>query len=126
MANKIFQIVNDFILTHNPSVYDLGNIAAKFKTFLVEQFFGVAKFPAVRLAFKPSVKSEQEMRELSGWIASLKDRDGNVIGTDIPLHISRFFPRFKMTDKDATEVKKVYRLAEVARENLKYVYTGNC
>ena len=70
--------------------------------------------------------SEQEMRELSGWIASLKDRDGNVIGTDIPLHISRFFPRFKMTDRDATEVKKVYRLAEIARENLKYVYTGNC
>ena len=70
--------------------------------------------------------SEEEMRELSSWIASLTDGEGNVIGGDITLHISRFFPRFKMTDRDATDVRKVYRLAEVARENLKYVYTGNC
>ena len=70
--------------------------------------------------------SEEEMRELSSWIASLTDGEGNVIGEDITLHISRFFPRFKMTDRDATDVRKVYRLAEVARENLKYVYTGNC
>ena len=57
------------------------------------------------------------------WIASL---DGIVPGKEIPLHISRFFPRFHMTDRDATSVKKIYRLAEAAREKLKYVYTGNC
>ena len=62
--------------------------------------------------------SEEEMRELSGWVASLDP--------SIPLHISRFFPRFHMTDRDATEVAKVYRLAEIAREKLNYVYTGNC
>ena len=70
--------------------------------------------------------SEDEIRRMSKWIAGLKDKDGNVMGGDIPLHISRFFPRFHMTDRDATEVKKVYRLAEVAREELRYVYTGNC
>lgn len=70
--------------------------------------------------------SEEEMRELTGWIASLTDGEENVIGGDITLHISRFFPRFKMTDRDATDVRKVYRLAEVARENLRNVYTGNC
>ncbi len=70
--------------------------------------------------------SEDEIRRMSKWIAGLKDKDGNVMGGDIPLHISRFFPRFHMTDRNATEVKKVYRLAEAARENLKYVYTGNC
>ncbi len=70
--------------------------------------------------------SEDEIRRMSKWIAGLKDKDGNVMGGDIPLHISRFFPRFRMTDRDATEVKKVYRLAEVAREELRYVYTGNC
>ena len=32
----------------------------------------------------------------------------------------------KMTDRGATDVAKVYRLAEVAREKLSYVYTGNC
>ena len=70
--------------------------------------------------------SEEEIREMSRWIAGLKDADGKVIGDEIPLHISRFFPRFHMTDRDATDVRTVYRLAEVARENLKYVYTGNC
>ncbi|MCR4608956.1 MAG: AmmeMemoRadiSam system radical SAM enzyme [Eubacterium sp.] len=70
--------------------------------------------------------SEEEMRSLTGWIAGLKDKNDNVIGTEIPFHISRFFPRFKMQDRDATDVRKVYRLAEIARENLKYVYTGNC
>lgn len=70
--------------------------------------------------------SEEEMRELSGWIAGLKDAEGRNIGKDIPLHISRFFPRFHMTDRPATDVANVYRLAEVARERLQYVYTGNC
>ena len=70
--------------------------------------------------------SEDEMLEMTEWIAGLKDLEGNAIGTGIPLHISRFFPRFNMTDRRATDVGLVYRLAEVAREKLKYVYTGNC
>ncbi len=64
--------------------------------------------------------SEDEMREMTAWIAGLTEGEG------IPLHISRFFPRFHMTDRDATEVRLVYRLADVARERLRYVYTGNC
>ncbi len=64
--------------------------------------------------------SVEEMREISKWIASLEH------GRNIPLHISRFFPCFHMTDREATDVKIVYELAEVAREQLEYVYTGNC
>lgn len=67
---------------------------------------------------------EEEMRALSAWIAGLKTRAGS--GSEIPLHVSRFFPRHRMTDREATDVGLVYRLADVARENLKYVYTGNC
>ena len=66
--------------------------------------------------------SEEEMRELSAWVSQLKNPDGE----SIPLHVSRFFPRFHMQDRGPTDVRKVYRLAEVARENLEYVYTGNC
>ena len=62
--------------------------------------------------------SEEEMRSMTEWIAALSP--------EIPLHISRFFPRFHMTDRLATDVRKIYHLAEVAREKLKYVYTGNC
>ena len=64
--------------------------------------------------------SEDEIRALSHWVAGLKD------GRSIPLHISRFFPRFHMQDRPATGVRQVCRLADVARETLRYVYTGNC
>ncbi len=62
--------------------------------------------------------SEQEMRELSEFLAG--------INPEIPLHISRFFPTYKMQDRPATSVSKVYELADIAREKLKYVYEGNC
>ena len=70
--------------------------------------------------------SEDEMRMMTEWIAGLTGASGNAVGTEIPLHISRFFPRFRMTDRKATDVKHVYRLADIARERLRYVYTGNC
>ena len=70
--------------------------------------------------------NEEEIREMTGRIAGLMNAEGEKVGAEIPLHVSRFFPRFHMTDRDATEVRKVYRLADTAREKLKYVYTGNC
>ena len=70
--------------------------------------------------------SEEEMRRLSSWAASLTDAEGRPVGPQIPLHVTRFFPRFHMTDRQATDVKRVRRLAEVAGEALRYVYTGNC
>lgn len=62
--------------------------------------------------------SEDKMRALSAWLAS--------VSPEIPLHVSRFFPRHQMQDRPPTPVQTVYRLAEVAREQLRYVYTGNC
>ena len=70
--------------------------------------------------------SEEEIDAMTRWIAGLKDADGNIVGKEIPLHISRFFPRFKMKDRNPTDVRLIYRLAETARRNLNYVYTGNC
>ena len=70
--------------------------------------------------------TEDEMRAISSYISNLKDKDGNIIGRDIPLHISRFFPRFKMTDRNATDIKVIYHLADIARESLNFVYEGNC
>ena len=62
--------------------------------------------------------SEEEIRELSDFIAS--------IDSNIPLHISRFFPSYKMNYKAPTDISLVYHLADIARENLKHVYQGNC
>ena len=66
--------------------------------------------------------SPDMMREMSRWIASVADEAGK----DIPLHVSRFFPCFHMTDRAPTPVSTVYGLADIARENLNYVYKGNC
>ena len=69
--------------------------------------------------------TDEEMRELSSWVAQL-DAGGTGSGREIPLHVSRFFPRFHMRDRAATDVRRVYQLAAVAREQLRYVYTGKC
>lgn len=60
----------------------------------------------------------EEMEEESAWIASLSPK--------LPLHVTRFFPRYRMTERSATEVKQVYRLAEAAGKYLENVFVGNC
>ena len=70
--------------------------------------------------------SFEEMEQMTDWIAGLTDAAGNRIGRSIPLHISRFFPTFHMTDREATDVEHIYQLAEHARQKLEHVYTGNC
>ena len=67
----------------------------------------------------PGVSDDEgELRELVNWVAALDD--------EIPLHLTRFFPRFKMTDRGATDVALIRRFADIAREKLRYVYIGNC
>jgi len=61
--------------------------------------------------------SPEEMHKLAGWLSS--------ISRDIPLHISRFFPRYKMSHKEPTPISTIYSLADIAREYLTYVYEGN-
>ena len=70
--------------------------------------------------------SEEEMLRLSEWVAGLQDVSGGRQGREIPLHISRFFPRHRMAAKSPTDVRKVYSLVKAAEKNLLYVYPGNC
>lgn len=66
----------------------------------------------------PGENDGAELDEMFSWIASLDP--------GIPLHISRFFPRWKMTGKEPTPLETIYRIAETAKKTLNYVYTGNC
>ncbi len=61
--------------------------------------------------------SDEEMASLSNWLSG--------VNPDIPLHLSRFFPRFKYQDKSPTSVETLYRLRDIAKRYLKYVYIGN-
>ncbi len=62
--------------------------------------------------------SPADMDAEASWLASLSK--------DIPLHISRFFPRYKVTHLPPTPVEKIYELVAVARRHLNFVYPGNC
>lgn len=65
--------------------------------------------------------SEDEMRKLSAWVATLEKQAGK----KIPLHITRFFPAFKLMDRGPTPVSTILRLVEIAKENLEFVFPGN-
>ena len=60
---------------------------------------------------------DESMREETAWIAS--------VSSQIPLHLSRFFPRHRMKAASATPPETLRRLEKIARENLSYVYLGN-
>ncbi len=47
------------------------------------------------------------------------------ISSEIPFHISRFFPHFLMKDRPPTPPELIHRAYEIARKKLKYVYVGN-
>ncbi|MDR0551514.1 MAG: AmmeMemoRadiSam system radical SAM enzyme [Spirochaetaceae bacterium] len=61
--------------------------------------------------------SEAEMEQMCTWIAS--------VSPEIPLHITRFFPRYKYADRTPTPPETLRRLRGIALSHLKYVYLGN-
>jgi len=59
-----------------------------------------------------------ELRELTLFLANL--------GSEIPWHVSRFHPTYRMTDRPATSVNTLQMAREIGLEaGLKYVYLGN-
>lgn len=63
--------------------------------------------------------SEEEMRAMIKWICSLPG------GEKIPLHITRFFPRYRFLNKNPTDRAVILKLVALARQKLCYVYPGN-
>ena len=61
--------------------------------------------------------SVKEFRSMIDWILS-------ELGPDIPVHLSRYFPHYKM-DLPPTPLEKLKELYGIARESLPYVYLGN-
>jgi len=62
--------------------------------------------------------SESDMDAVASSVAS--------VSPGIPLHVTRFFPRWRMGNALPTPVETVMRLAEVARRRLGRVVAGNC
>lgn len=62
-------------------------------------------------------ENDSDIEELSEWLAS--------ISPDIPLHLTRFFPRYRYEDRAPTPRETVLKLCETAKGHLKYVFAGN-
>ena len=60
--------------------------------------------------------NREEIKDMVKWIASI-DRE-------IPLHLARYFPRYKMR-RPPTEIETLRLLYKEAKKHLKYVYLGN-
>ncbi len=60
---------------------------------------------------------KQSFREMIHWIAS-------ELGKDTPLHLSKYFPRYKST-VEATPTEQLIEFHKIAKEHLDYVYIGN-
>jgi pyruvate formate lyase activating enzyme len=61
---------------------------------------------------------DEELRQIARFLAD--------ISLDLPWHISRFVPHYKMTDVPPTPVETLHRAAEIGYETgLRYVYAGN-
>ena len=61
--------------------------------------------------------AEADIDAIAAFLAALSP--------DIPLHITRFFPRFRLLDTPPTPVAALHRLAAVARLRLHHVLVGN-
>jgi len=62
--------------------------------------------------------SKEELKDLAQFILD--------VGPEIPWHISRFYPTYKLTDIPPTSVQSIHKAREIGLNvGLRYVYSGN-
>jgi pyruvate formate lyase activating enzyme len=62
--------------------------------------------------------TEDELRDIARFVKS--------VGTEVPWHVSQFYPTYKLMDRPLTPVGTLRRAREIGmEEGLRYVYEGN-
>lgn len=62
--------------------------------------------------------SDQELRQIAEFITS--------VDSEIPWHVTRFYPTYKMTDRPPTPVETLRRARQIGLDaGIEYVYEGN-
>ena len=89
-----------------------GDLPAVMKT--VEKSAAVCHVEVTSLIVPGQNDSVGDMTAMAQWLAG--------ISPEMPLHITRFFPRYMMSDAAPTPVATMNTLADAARKFLKYVY----
>ena len=62
-------------------------------------------------------ENESDVEDITKWLSA--------ISPEIPLHLSRFFPRYKYSEMEPTPRETIYKLCNVAGKYLKNVFAGN-
>ena len=76
-------------------------------------------FEMTTLVVPTYVDDREMMKRMCGWILA-------ELGPDYPLHLLRFFPRYKLTRLPPTPVETLEDLRETAMaQGIRYVYVGN-
>ncbi|MBR3258599.1 MAG: radical SAM protein, partial [Eggerthellaceae bacterium] len=94
-----------------------GNLAAVQHTIETLVATGTCHVEVTTLVVPGLNDTPAEIEALTSWLASLSP--------DIPYHLSRFFPHFKMADARPTPLATMHELAAVARTHMHDVIFGN-
>ncbi len=91
-----------------------GNIGSVRKT--IARSYGRTHIEVTYLIIPGLNDSESQINDMAKWLSSV-DRD-------IPLHLSRYYPQYKMT-RPETPVETMLTARDTAKQYLDYVYIGN-
>ena len=104
--NRIYQALNG------------GTLRPVLNTFKTLHSEGIW-FEMTTLVVPTYVDDEEMMKRMYSWIL-------DHLGPDYPLHLLRFFPRYKLTRLPPTPIATLERFRDLAiKEGLHYVYLGN-
>ena len=62
-------------------------------------------------------ENEEDVEDIAKWLSQ--------IDQTIPYHLSRFFPRYRYSDRESTQSETMHRLRDVAERYLENVFIGN-
>lgn len=94
----------------------LGGSLNRVKSF-IEKVYSDIHLEITSLIVPGLNDDPKDMEAQAKWIASLNP--------EIVLHITRFFPMYKMLDREPTDIAVMENLKHIASEYLKNVYLGN-
>ncbi|MBM3252427.1 MAG: AmmeMemoRadiSam system radical SAM enzyme [Candidatus Omnitrophica bacterium] len=96
----------------------LGNLDSVLQTLKILKQEGV--WIEITNLILPGLNDDPQMiKEMCVWI---KDN----LGDEVPLHFSRFWPMYKLTNLSPTPVETIQKAKQIAMDvGLKYVYIGN-
>lgn len=83
----------------------------------IKTAFGKCHIELTSLIVPTLNDSEESVRKMVRWIC-------DNLGTGTPLHLSRYFPCYRM-ELPPTPIETLKRAEAIAKEKLKYVYLGN-